>query len=97
VSSSSVAVVYYFDLFFSRSITTLRDLALELDEGLGEHVEEFARELHIESFDGEESSGRSPGNSSKFDECEEEDEEEDLDDDLLEEDGDEEDFSATRA
>ena len=64
------------------SITTLRDLAMELDEGLGEHVEEFARELHIESFDGgEEGGGRSPGNSSKFDECE--GDEDDEDDDLL--------------
>lgn len=29
----------------------LHDLAMELDEGLGSHVEEFARELHSDSAD----------------------------------------------
>eukprot|EP01034_Spumella_vulgaris_P024585 gene24585-30951_t len=67
-------------------ISTLRDLALELDEGLGEHVEEFARELHGDSGDGEEGGGRSPGNSSKFDDDEEDEDvgcEGDEDDDAL--------------
>ncbi len=67
------------------SISTLRDLALELDEGLGEHVEEFARELHTESGGDGDEGGRSPGNSSKFGDEDDDDEGicEDDDDDAL--------------
>ena len=48
------------------SISTLHDLAKELDEGLSCHVEEFARELHTESSDG--------GDGQRYEDEEEEDE-----------------------
>ena len=35
------------------SITALNELARELDEGLGSHVEEFARELTCEAGSGD--------------------------------------------
>lgn len=77
------------------SISALRDLALELDEGLGQHVEDFARELHTESTeDGSSMGGQSPHDSCSvlddfcYDEEEEDEEEDDgdiggLDSDLL--------------
>lgn len=63
-------------------------MARELDEGLGSHVEEFARELHSDSADGSGSGGGGVGACSKDEGEEDEDDEEgDLgaeDDDPLE-------------
>ncbi len=39
------------------SINNLRALALQMDEGLGSHVEEFAKELHTESTSNTEGEG----------------------------------------
>jgi hypothetical protein len=38
-----------FFFLFNFSINNLRALALQMDEGLGSHVEEFAKELHTEA------------------------------------------------
>ena len=40
-------IISHFE-FVIFSINNLRALALQMDEGLGSHVEEFAKELHTE-------------------------------------------------